>query len=232
MTRSPDPLAAVRGAFVFSVLPPEAQAGLAGLAREEVYPEESLLVRLGDTPDRLWFVCEGGVQLGLYRRDGRAMLLSPIVAGGWATWIACFNPGPLPHDLWTLPSTRLLAFPAEAVRHLAATHPAVYPRVIERIGDRVRDLVRWSFAGGLAEPERRLAVLLAQICREHRPGHDGPHEISLTLERIGRMGIGSRQLVARSLALLAAEGLVERRYGRVRVRSVRALDDYASAATG
>jgi CRP-like cAMP-binding protein len=229
MIRSPDPLAAVQGAYVFAVLPPDAQAGLARLAREEVYPEESLLVRLGETPDRLWFVCEGGVQLGMYRRDGEAMLLSPIVAGGWATWIACFIPGPLPHDLWTMPSTRLLGFPVDAVRHLAEAYPEIYPRVIERIGDRVRDLIRWSFAGGLAEPKRRLAVLLAQICREHRPGQDGPHEIPLTLERIGRMGFGSRQLVARSLTVLEAEGIVERSYGRILVRSLRALDEYASA---
>jgi CRP-like cAMP-binding protein len=228
MSRVVEPLAAIRNSFVLSALPTEVQAELAALAREEIYQPGSLLARAGELPDRLWYVSHGAVEIGLYSREGRSVLLSPIVAGGWATWLACFSPAPLPHDLWTGPETRLLAFPSDVLRRMAAAHPAIYPRLIERIGDRVRELIGWSFSSTLVDPERRLAYLLVHNCREMRRPSDGPYILNLSHERIGQMGIGTRQRVARLLTALESRGLVSTRYGQVEVPSLSQLDAFAA----
>ena len=230
MTRAPEPLGALQNSFVLSVLPPRAQEDLAALAREERYQPGTLVARQGEIPDRLWFVAEGSVQLGLYAPDGRVSLLSPIAAGGWATWIACFSPSPWPHDIWTESGARLLAFPAEAVRRAAQAYPVVYPRVIARMGERTRELIGWSLAASLLDPEARLAYLLAHNCRQISQAPDGPIELSLTQERIGQMGLGTRQRVGRLLVALEKRGLVRVRYGGVQVVCLDALERFAGRA--
>jgi len=222
-------LTVLRASAVFAGAAPADLAHLAGLARQELYPVRALLVARGARPDRLWCVLEGAVELGLYAEDGRPALLGPILPGGWATWLGCFHPAPMPHDLWTVPATRLLAFPAAAVRDLAAANPGVQGRVIERIGERMRELIGWTLAAGLSDPERRLAYLLAVISRGLPGPAGGPAELSLTHDRLAAMGLGSRQRVARLLTRLAARGLVELRYGRVLVRSRKRLEAFGAA---
>ncbi|MBI1407643.1 MAG: helix-turn-helix domain-containing protein [Caulobacter sp.] len=228
MTSLCDPLECLKATEVFAAAPDAALAGLAGLAREEHYTDRSLLTARGATPDRLWHVLEGSVELGLYSEAGRPALLAPIMAGGWATWLGCFHRAPLPHDLWTGPNTRLLAFPAAAVRRLGQDCPAILPAVINRIGERMRDLIGWSLAASLSDPERRLANLLAVSARGVSASGDGSVELALTQDRLAAMGFGTRQRVARLIRALTDRGLVEGRYGRIRICSPEALDAFAA----
>ena len=211
---------------VFGDLPQEALSALAALCTEERYVAPTLLAGRGDRPDRLWHVMEGSVEIGLYSESGRAARLTPTLPGGWATWLACFQEAPLPHDLWTGQNTRLAAFPADAVRTLAVRFPQVYPRVIQRIGERMRDLIGWSLAASLSDPEQRLAYLLTVMARQ--AGGDGPIELVLTQDRIAAAGMGTRQRVARLLRALSDRGLIEQKYGRVRILSAPRLEAFAA----
>ncbi|WP_150131431.1 Crp/Fnr family transcriptional regulator [Caulobacter mirabilis] len=113
------------------------------------------------------------------------------------------------------------------MRALAAAYPTLYPRVIERIGVRMRDLIGGNLAASLHRPEGRLAYLLAVSARDRASQGDGPVELPLTQERLAAMGLGGRQRVARLLRALAGRGLVECRYGCVRIPSLRALEAFA-----
>lgn len=220
-----DAFSLLRAAPVFAAAPDAALTDLAALGREARFPARTLLAARGQQPDRIWCVLEGAVELGFYSEDGRPALLGPIAPGGWATWLGCFHDAPLPHDLWTGPATRLMAFPTTAVRALAQAHPQVYPAVMAHVGQRLRELISWSLAASLVHPERRLALLLAIACRSGVA--DGPHRLGLTQDRIAASGFGARQRVARLLAGLVRRGLIETVYGGVIVPSRAALEAFA-----
>lgn len=221
-----DPLAVLAASPVFAALPPAAAAELAGLAREAVFDRPTLLAARDSRPGSLWHVLEGGVEVGLFSAGGRPAVLGPILPGGWATWLSCFHDSPLPHDLWTGPDTRLLAFPVATVRRLAQENPQVYPPLITLVGDRMRDLIGWSLAAGLSSPQRRLAWLLASLCRPL--AGDGPHRLRLTQEHLAATGFGTRQRVARLLALLEQDGLTDSGYGEIVVPSRARLEAFAA----
>lgn len=221
-----DPLAILAASPVFAALPADAAAELAGLAREEVYDRPTLLAARDSRPGSLWHVLDGGVEVGLFSAGGRPAVLGPILPGGWATWLSCFHDAPLPHDLWTGPDTRLLAFPVATVRRLAQANPQVYPPLITLVGDRMRDLIGWSLAAGLSSPERRLAWLLSSLCRPL--AGDGPHRLRLTRDHLAATGFGTRQRAARLLASLQRQGLVDNAYGAVVVLSRARLEAYAA----
>lgn len=222
-----DPLAILSAEPVFSVLAPDVARNLASLARVEVYPAASLLAERGSRPDLLWYIAEGSVELGLFSQGGRSAILGPILPGGWATWLACFHQAPLPHDLWTGPDTRLVAFPAAEVRRAAEDNGRVYAAVVARIGDRMRSLIGWHLASGLGSPERRLAWLLASLAQSASRQTDGTVDLRLSHEHLAATGFGSRQRVARLLGRLEAEGLIQRGYGTVRIPDWKALETYA-----
>ena len=221
-------LEALTRSAVFAGLPPAELAALGALAAEARFDRPTLLAARGERPASLWPVLSGAVEIGLYSESGRTAQLAPILSGGWATWLACFQDQPLPHDLWTGPDTRLLAFPAAEVRALAARRPEVYPRLINRIGERMRDLIGWALAASLSDPERRLAYLLAVTARGLADGGDGPVTLRLTQDRIAAMGLGTRQRVARLLRALAARGLIFRGYGALEVPSLHRLEAFAT----
>jgi len=226
MTAATAPLTVLAASPVFAALPPAAAAELAGLAREETFARPTLLAARDSRPDRLWHVLEGGVEVGLYSAGGRPAVLGPILPGGWATWLSCFHDAPLPHDLWTGPDTRLLAFPVATVRRLARANPQVYPPLITLVGDRMRDLIGWSLAAGLSSPERRMAWLLSSLCRPL--SGDGPHRLRLTQDHLAATGFGTRQRTARLLAVLEQKGLVDCAYGAVIVTSRARLEAFTA----
>jgi CRP-like cAMP-binding protein len=219
-------LDALTGSAVFADVPIPELAALAALAVEERFAVPTRLAERGDQPPRLWRVMEGSVEIGLFSESGRTAQLAPILPGGWATWLACFHQAPLPHDLWTGHDTRLLAFPAQAVRNLAARNPQIYPHLVARIGERMRDLIGWALAASLSDPERRLAYLLIVTARDSGEGPDDPVVLPLTQERLAATGLGSRQRVARLLSGLARRGLVECGYGVVRIPSRQKLEAF------
>lgn len=220
-------LEALTASPVFADVPLPDLTALAAIAVEEHYAPSSLLAAQGERARYLWRVVEGSVEIGLFSAAGRTAQLAPILPGGWATWLACFDDAPLPHDLWTSGGTRLIAFPAKAVRDLAERRPQVYPVLIHRIGERMRDLIGWALAASLSDPERRLAYLLAVTARAPADGRDGPIELALTQERIAAIGLGTRQRVARLVRGLSDRGLVRQGYGVLTIPSLRRLENFA-----
>ena len=227
MLTTDDVLAILRAEPVFSCAGASALTELAVLAHEQRYPQQTLVAGRGTLPTSLWYVAEGALDLGFYSGAGRLAQLPPIAPGSWAPWVGCFNLSPLPHDIWTAAHTRLVAFPAAAVRRLAERTPGVYERLVQIFGDQLRQLITWTLTANIASPDRRLAYLLASICRAASPTHDGPHTLALTQERIAAMGFGSRQYVAQTVAALRDRGLIRCAYGRLDVLSLRGLDDFA-----
>jgi CRP-like cAMP-binding protein len=223
---SPTPFGALKSSPVFLTAPTAALMGLARLARRERMPTRTLLCAAGEPCDALRFVCSGAIDVSLASRDGRVSSLSPVMPGGWATWLGCFHDAPLPHDLWAAAGTAAFAFPKRSVLALANDHPAIYRAAIQEIGARMRALMTWTLSANTMDGERALAQFILASCRAGGCVGDGPTSLDMTQEQIGHLGFGSRQRVGRLLSALERRSLIVARYGRIHAPSLRKIERF------
>lgn len=209
----PDILSILRNCAVFASLDEARLRELAGAARMEAFANRTLLVANRTIPDVVRFVVRGRVDLTLNTEDGRAASL-PVGPGRWATWLGCFHPVAIEHEMWSAPDSLYVAFPAALVRRAVENNPQALKVVIRLIGDTTRLLIGWALASTLFTPEKRVAYALLAIGEGLAKSGAA---IRITQEQIGQMGLGTRQRVSRILHGLAERGLVEVRYGSVTV---------------
>lgn len=225
-----DPLEVLRSCTVFAGLDETALQALAGLARREKHSQRTLLVANRTTPQHLRFVVRGRVDLTLVSDDGRGASL-PAGPGKWATWLGCFHPAPIEHEMWSASGSEYLAIPAAAVRKAVENDPRALKAVIGLIGDTTRLLIGWALASTLFTPEKRVAYALLAIVGGQK-ANEAAAPMRITQEHIGQMGLGTRQRVSRILKALADKGLVELSYGSVGVASVERLAAFIFGSAG
>ena len=215
-------LAVLEKCAVFKAVPAPSLVKLAGLARTEVFENRTLLVANRARPEHLRHVAAGRIDLSLTNAEGQTASL-PVGAGRWATWLGCFHPEPIEHEIWAAPGTRALAFPAREVRQTVSEHPQALMTVIGLIGDTTRLLIGWALASTLFSPQQRLAYMLLSMGGSRNAEGEA---MRITQEQIGQMGLGTRQRVSRILHELAGLGLVSVDYGRVSIPSPDRLSDF------
>ena len=180
-----------------------------------------------ERPEHLRYVHRGGIELTFSTIDGRVASLPRIRPGEWATWLGCFRDEPQKNDIWSTPSSVLVAFPVHAVRDALVKNPQALLAVIDLIGDRTRTLVQWTLSANVAAPEQRLArMILAVMTGTGDQG--GPSQVRMTQEHLGNLGLGSRQRVARLLRKLVQRKLIQAHYGVIYVPSRRKLRKFAA----
>ena len=133
---------------------------------------------------------------------------------------------PLPHDLWSSPSSLFVAFPKTLVRAAVNSNPDALIDAVDIIGRSLRALMGWHFAVTLASDEQRLAQLLVHLGERNCEAHADRSTAAITHEQIAQLGLGSRQRVARLLKELERRGLIEKRYGSVSIRSLSRLREF------
>jgi CRP-like cAMP-binding protein len=225
-TQAPDALHALRSSPVFRALPEQALVNLASKAKVERYGQRTQLAARGGLLDSFRFVVSGSVNLALSSVEGASGTL-PILPGKWATWLGCFMKAPLPHDLWSSKSAVLISFPLHDVRAILSQSPDALLRVIEELGEIQRSLAIWNLATTAFAPEKRLAFFLFKAFSGELLVNPDTDVTAITQEEIGHFGFGSRQRVARLLRDLARLGLVELKYGAIRVPSLERLQAFA-----
>lgn len=225
-----EPFEILRSCAVFAHLEEASLSGLAKLARREVHSQRTLLVANRSTPQHLRYVVRGRVDLTLVSDDGRAASL-PAGPGKWATWLGCFHPAPIEHEMWSAAGSEYLAFPAVAVRKAVENNPRALMEVIRLIGDTTRTLIGWALASTLFTPEKRVAYALMAIVGSQK-ANEAATPMRITQEQIGQMGLGTRQRVSRILKALADRGLVELSYGSIGVVSAERLASFIFGSVG
>ena len=197
---------------VFSDIPDDEISRLAILARQEYFPDRTLLIPVDTEPEQIWFVIEGNVQTGIFSQAGKPASLPPITSGQWTPWIGCFLDAPLPHEYWCEARSRLFSLPTKAIRASAQRYPQIYREALKTVSARLNAMMSWFLASRLLDPEKQLAYLLAGL---YPVGQPDPFQLTLSLEQIAAMGFGTRQRVSRILARLEKRGLLTRGFKSV-----------------
>ena len=219
-----DPAQLLKNNEVFQLLPPEAFRTLLNASRIERYEHRTLLVREGQRQEHLRYIVNGHIHLTMSTADGKSTGL-PIYSGGWATWAGCFSDRTMAIEAWSSKSAVFLAFPCRLVRTEIMKYPEALAKVIEHIIEANRFLLAWVLNERVHSPEKRLAFMLLALLRSTLERRE---QAVITQEEIGRLGFGSRQRVARLLRSLELQGLIEMRYGGVKVASWETLRTFVS----
>lgn len=223
MLRIPEPRKLLTSHPIFSQLPEGDIMRLASLAVHEHYPTATLLVPKGARPNVLRYVIEGRADLIARGEDGATAAL-PIPRGGWVTWLGLFCPQPLDHEIWTTAHGQYLSFPSKTVLESVQGNRAALMAALNLVGMNMRLLIGWIHATTLSAPERRIAYLLLALMPV---GKNADQVIRISREEIGQMGFGSRQFVSRTLQSLAANGVIDLKYGQIHIWDPAALLTHA-----
>ena len=227
MANDIEPLAILMRARIFRHLRQTALHEVAASARIERYKKRSLLVQRGVAPEHIRYVVEGGIEFVLTTPGGREAKIPPLRPGDWAAWPACFIDQPPLHDLWSAPSSVLLAFPVGVVRSAVSDNPTALLEALALISTSLRSLMAWHLAVSSVTDEQRLGQLLFHLGERNRQEGEDKTTAHVTQEQMAQLGLGSRQRVARLMRKLEAAGLIETSYRAVSIRSLSALRTFS-----
>ncbi len=195
-------------------------------ARVERYAVPSLLCAAGTPLQRLRLVVAGRIELVARTASGKAVTISEIEPGDWASWLPCFMPVTPEHDLCAGADSIFIALPVATVRSFCDDHPQMYPWVIAEIGRRLRLLTEWAGQSVLMGPEQRMAKLIGLMALDRKAAAP-PHTLNVTQGRLASLARCSRQSGNLLLRALERRGLIRLAYGRCEIPDLAQLLAFA-----
>jgi len=200
-------------------------ADLLSLGAPRRYPPGRVLIGQGERSDHVILIRSGQVKVFHTTEDGREPVLGVRSAGDLVGELAA-----LEADVGGRGATVVAMGAVEAQQISAAqfieflnTHPAATMALLRMVVGRLRSADRRRVEYGGFETTSRLAHLLAEFAHDTDSGDVGSIEIAASQHELAAMIGASRESVARALARLRDEGLVESRRRGVVLLDVDAL---------
>lgn len=213
----------------FASLRPELVELMMTLADERRYRTNELVYSANDPSTGMFGVLGGGVRLSQYTATGKHILFSTFSPGTWFGVISEFDGLPRPHNAIAVEPTRLLYISSAAFREIVS-------RDWRNCFDMARSVVALfrntlellSELRTMPYPARVAQTLLAMSDHEtaKRSSDADPR---VTQDDLAAMVGVTRQTISRLLTEWEAQGIVERRYGRIRLLDTSGLTRISSS---
>ncbi len=203
------------------------EAALAAVAQRTVARSVAAGTRLfreGEPCKGLYVVVSGRVAVYRASADGREQVLHTQEAGQPIAEVPLFDGGPYPASARAAEDSRLLFLPRDAFEWLYRHNPEIADAVIRDLGRRLRRMVRLVEKISLRDVPARVAATLLEYAEAAGALASGA-EITLprTQEQLAAELATSREGVARALATLRRQGVIEQKGARVRILDAQAL---------
>jgi CRP/FNR family transcriptional regulator, cyclic AMP receptor protein len=199
---------------------------LAALGRPRRYPSGGVLFAQGERTSHVLILTGGRVKVFCTTEDGREPVLGLRGVGELVGELAALDD----HYEGGRTSTVVAMEPVTAqeisgadFRAYLAAHPAAAMELLRMVVGRLRSADRRRIEFGGFETTSRLAHLLAELADESGDPTENAREIPFSQAELAAMVGASRESVARALARLRADGLVESRRRGVALLDVAAL---------
>lgn len=180
----------------------------------------------GESADALLFVAAGAVKVFKTSVEGKEQILSIVRAGGSFNDISVFDDGPLPASAQAMTPVVLHGIDRGELHKMMRDHPQVAVNTARVLADRTRQLV--SLVEDLSF--RHVAGRVAKILLEYASDADGSRP-RLTQQEMAAMAGSVREVVARSLKSMEAEGAIRMERHRIRITDREALEQMVAAST-
>lgn len=216
----------------FASLEPDLAELILSRVVERRYGMNEIVYSANDPPSGMFGLLQGSIRLSQYTASGKHLVFTTFSPGTWFGIISEFDQLPRPHNAVTVEPTTLLHLPSAAFRGIISRdwrHCFDMARAAIALFRATLDLL--SETRVLPYPSRVAQLLLAMSDHEVAVGNEHP-DPQVTQEDLAAMVDVTRQTISRLLTEWEAEGLVKRRYGRVRLLDypglarISALEDY------
>ncbi len=210
---------------LFGTLDAAGRSAVAEEMRESSFePGQSIFAR-GDTGGELHVVCKGRVKLSVLTSDGRELSFAHIEPPSIFGELALFDGRPRSADATAVNRVVSLTLSMAAFKRLLAIKPAVAEAALKFLSGRLRDADEQLEAIALHPIEARLARFFLAASRQKDPdGKSAKVTLALPISQteLALLVGASRPKVNAALALLEAEGALERR-GQLMICEVEKL---------
>jgi CRP/FNR family cyclic AMP-dependent transcriptional regulator len=188
-------------------------------------PAGTLIYRQGDESDEIYQLVEGAVRLCNYLLDGREMVTAEFRAGDCFGEMGMIDQLPRVSHAITTQDSVLRILERRGFEQLLRKFPELNQLLLLTLCRRLRALyaLREETSGLSLHQRVARAVLRLAHSQGVRDAEDNLF-ISISQEEFGHMLGASRQSVNRELRVLAREGVVDLRYGRIYVTDLATLD--------
>jgi CRP/FNR family transcriptional regulator len=197
-----------RGLGLLDELPPTSRGRLLASAHEIEVPHGGVLYREKDTP-RCAVVRAGLVRVFLRSARGRQVTVR-YARPGEVLGVAAAVAGPSPVAVEALLDSTLLMFDATALADEARRDARVAWAVAGELGRRLYEALDEVGANAFGSVRERIARHLLDASS---PGKEGRLVVAITQQQLADAVGSAREVVARALRALRAEGLVRSRPG-------------------
>ena len=209
----------------FGGLPAEVQAAVLAASSARSFPVDSRLLHAGRVPTAVFRIVEGRVKYSAWDSRGRETVLIHMGAGDWVGLAEAFSELPATWNVVAQTPLRVQAIGRAEFERLAGEHPAL-ARSLLRLFARRFGLHRLFGLdhSALSLKERLIKMLyLLSFSHDKQAGDDEPVCLRLSQEELGKVVGASRQKLNPALKALAAEGLLEVRFGGLSLHSRAAI---------
>jgi len=195
----------------------------ASARRRRLSRNESLYVR-GASPEAIFCVESGAIQLSVTSLRGREAVLNVVEPGRWFGELTLLIEAPRVHDAKALVDTELLVVPADRLHSIVDDKPAFLLEFLRLVCHRYKWAIERIDSTILQPLSVQLAhLLIAEVTTSLQTDITGPHELRLSQEGIGQMLGVSRQSVNRQLKQWELDGILKVAYGRITLLDLEAL---------
>jgi len=195
--------------------------------------EQDTLIQASGTPHHhLYLVVSGQISMCGSTAEGEELTLAVFGPRSLSSWMALFHDSPAERGLVAQAGSRLIAFPAEAIKAMLARNPDMYPRVLKLEAVRFRAALNLHQLTLLKNRTQRLAGLMLMLVSISGDQRAQP-EILLKSEQLARLAQCSRQVLFLAIKELSEAGAVTQGYGKVVIKDIerlRAIYEPESAA--
>ncbi len=190
------------------------------------YRHGEVIVGQGQEVDCLRLVVTGAVRLAAVAPSGREAVVGLLGPGDVFGEIALLGGGPSPVEARAVgDEASVLAIPPAVLRDLFRRLPATAEELLRIVASRLHDTTTALEEALTRDVPTRISLRLQHLAVAH--GEDAEDGVALpsrlTQEELGRMVGATRETVNRTLAALAARGVLAHRDRRYVVRDPQAL---------
>lgn len=187
------------------------------------FERRSVIQASGAVHHHLYVVVTGQIDMCAVAENGDDRVAAVFGPRGVTSWMALFHETPAERELVANPDTRVVAFPASAIRSMLERNPHIYPLVLKMEAQRFRLALNGQQIGQTKDRTRRIAALLQMFVEVSGDNREQP-VVSLTSEKLAKAAQCSRQMLYLSIKALSRRGLVRQDYGKVTILDVDGLE--------
>jgi CRP/FNR family transcriptional regulator, cyclic AMP receptor protein len=193
------------------------------LCRVRSVPSKTVVIHAGDTPDALYYIVEGSVEVMIEDEDGNEMVLAYLNKGQFFGEMGLFYEQPT-RSAWvrTRSTCELAEMTYQRFRQVAEENPGLLFELATQLATRLERTNRKLGDLAFVDVTGRIAHAIMDLCSEpDAMTHPDGMQIKVSRQELSRLVGCSREMAGRVLKVLEEQGLLRARGKTIVVQGVR-----------